>query len=391
MTALLLAAGLLLPAGAAAVEVHPQTSYLVVTTFMGAAGGGLLGASLGGISRNTGESDVRPFLRWGAAGAVIGGVLGRAVGLDLVNRTRDAGDVPSPSSREAGSCLGAVVGEAAGFALSAALHQPVSRDSREIWAGIALGAFVGAAAGYLLPPMPFLAPPPEASHLEEEKARQRRRMEPLIPEERRSLGASSAFAPHAAAAPREAHDPDRIERLSGALLELEENRFIGEGRLQPLEQQPLLASSPPPEKVSALAASVMNLCLLEGALLGGALGATVGGRDDDLYERVTIGCALGIVAGWSTASAVTRPWRAGESLDRNGSRLFSDMSADLTEGREFSGILIGGLIGTVAGGALGAVLANSTDDFGDRAIAGTLLGGNVLGLVLGRILTRGVE
>ena len=383
MGVLLLAAGLLLPAAPATAEVHPQTSYLALTTIMGAAGGGALGASLGGLSRNTTESDIRPFLRWGSAGGVLGGILGRAVGMDLISRSRGHGTAPTTSSREIGACLGALIGEAAGLGLSSALHQPVSRDSREVWAGIALGAVVGAAAGYLLPPMSFLAPPPEASDQQRAENRQRRRIDPRVPGDE---GGRFAPLPDSGAMPD--RDPGQTARLAGSLLALEQHQLLEPRRITPRDSAPLLTSDLTPERVSSLAASVMNLCLLEGALLGGALGAVVGGRDADLSERIALGGSIGLVAGWSTASAMTRPWKEGERLERGRPARFADLSESLREGREFSGVLLGGLLGTVAGGAVGAVLANSLDDYGDREIAGAALGGNVLGLFLGRVLTR---
>ncbi len=367
---------------ATASDVRPQQTYVFATTFAGAAGGALLGASLGGLSRNRQNSRVKPFLRWGAAGAALGIVLGRTIGLDLVDRSREIGDTAHPSSsRETGALLGTILGEAVGFGIVSALHQPVTRDSREIWAGIALGACIGAAAGYLLPPMSFLAPPPAKSRRELESEKEMHTMEP-------PAGLTSAGADFIQRT-RPAKTSPRPRMATRAPLDTflgpEQEHVLKPEPFHPSKERPLVPAITGPTSIRSLSRSVTNLGLLEGALLGGAIGASVGGNSADLGERIVISSTLGLLAGWSATSAITRPWRAAENGD------FLDMSDALGQGRRLSGLLAGGLIGTLVGGAVGAILINSVDSFDQVDVGRSMLAGNVAGLIVGRILTSGEE
>jgi len=381
----LVTAMLLKMSPAAAEEIHPQTPYVALTTLAGATGGAMLGVSLGGLSRNTAGSSVRPFMRWGIAGAALGGVVGRTVGLDLVGKSRGIGSAPPPSSRDAGAIAGMLIGEAIGFGLSAAMHQPINRDSREIWSGIALGAFVGAAAGYILPPMPFLAPPPEFSRADRERARSQRRIEaPLtvFAEDEGTLKRTVREDPSKSPEQKmPARDPGQARAIADSLLGLEQDRMIVPEDIQPIEPKMLLPDLAPPPRIVALSGLVTNLSLIEGAIAGGALGASIGGDSAGFHGRMAAGSVLGLLAGWSASSALTRTWGSSDPKE------FTDMGEDLDHGRKFTQVLAGGLIGTIAGGIVGAILMNSVDDFEGADLARSALAGNLAGLAMGRILT----
>jgi len=385
---LLAAAVAFCAAPAAGTEVEPTDVYVAATTILGAAGGALAGGALGGISRTDADSNVRPYLRWGAMGATFGALIGYDVGRDLTSKPRDREDLPPPPTREMGACLGAILGEGLGFGAAAAImsanHTSLKRNSREMWTGVSVGALLGAAGGFLMKPVHIIPPPSNLSRERLARAKAERSIEPLVPvkPEARDFMNAAEPAREKQPEPSAALTKSQLHDLEVALLEPEQEAQLKKPEpLGPLGKQQLLLSSLPSSHEAAVQSrSVLLLGQVAGLVLGGAAGGSVSGDPGGFYERVALGGGVGVLAGWSASSALGRSWRSPEP----GS--FSDAGEIMAQGNRVSGTLAGGLIGAALGGILGSILQGTTTGFDRTAVSRSILVGDLLGLFAGSLL-----
>jgi len=362
-----------------AAEFQPSDYYTAAFTILGSAGGTALGASIAGLSRPTGSSSVRPFVQWGFAGAVAGGVLGR----DLARYSLETDtDLPGPkpvSTREANACLGALGGQLAGYAVVAAVNDPVHRDDRSVWAGIALGTLVGSAIGYFLPPIPLITIPPEQSRKEQVHDVTMARLEPLIPAGKDAPG----FLSGAEAAPVQSLPPTRpflpaskLVKLDTMLMTPENDRLIGSYRPvfpkdPPSTAKPLLASLNQSEGVDTAPAA--QLTALAGFCIGAAAGASMGGSRQVMLARLGVGGAAGLVGGWYLARSALSPARTLSSEETGDLSHFLSLASAWT------------IAGTMVGIGSGAVLRNNFADFSVTDSARVTFGFAWLGAVGGAV------
>jgi len=370
-----------------AMEIHPQDEYVAGCTFLGGMGGAALGVALGGLSRPISGSPVTPFLRYGSIGAVFGSVLGYEIGTSAVEVSRAAGNVPPPATRETTACLGALAGELAGLGIGALVSRPagqVSRNTREVWAGISLGALVGAAGGFLMRPVRLLVPPPPRSARDIANQLERERIEPLLPagEDSQALLRSEyeGRLPPARITPD--LPPAAVERLASQLRQPESELLTG--AIPRLHNEPtpiILPDLEPRPALVAMSQSTFVIAMLEGAAIGMAAAGSLNGDSHGYLSRLAGGAAVGTLGGMSAAAALSRPWldpkRAGQTGVEEG----------LAVGRRTSGIMAGGILGTIVGGAVGAALHNTTHGFERENIALCALGGNAAGLLIVSLLT----
>jgi hypothetical protein len=385
---LLAAAVAFVAAPVAGMEVEPADVYVATTTVLGAAGGALVGAALGGISRTGSASSVRPYLRWGALGATFGTVLGYDLGRNLASQPRERDDLPPPPTREAGACVGAILGEGLGFAAAAAImsasNSSMTRNSKEMWTGVSVGALSGAATGFLMKPVHLLPPPASRSRGRLAKIRASRTLEPLVPitPEARELMRDAEPVREKTPEPSPPQTRSQLQDLEVALLEPEQETGLKTPEpLGPLGGREILLAPPLPSREAAVQSrSVLLLGQVAGLVLGAAAGGSVGGNTGGFYERVALGGSIGVLAGWSATSALGRSWKSPEP------GTFNDASDITAQGTRASGTLAGGLIGAALGGVIGAVLQGSNDKFDRTAIAQAILVGDLLGLFAGSIL-----
>lgn len=368
-------------AAPAVADIEPQDTWTGAATFLGAAGGAALGFSLGGLSRPLDASRVTPFLRWGGVGTAFGAVLGHAIGRASVEETPPEPGLRPPPTREAAACVGILAGELAGFGVGALVNRPVDRNSRPVWAAIPLGAVVGGVAAWLMPPPAFLAAPGRRSLRGAALDREMNRMEPLIavgPAAQKALSGAEQdrMRPEPA---RPASDQPRLDALRFALLKPETERQIAlsQPALTIAPVPDILAPLPPPALLVSLARSMLSLSLLEGAALGGAGGGAIGGAPSGFYERIGLGTMLGALAGWSASASLTGSWTE-PAVDAK-----VDFHDAIDQAHRTSGVLIGGLVGTVLGAAAGGVIHNLSPDTSRSGIADAALIGNVVGLFTG--------
>lgn len=365
------------PRPAAAMEIHPQDAYIGGTTVLGALGGATLGVALGGLARSDGGSRVTPFVRWGGVGAGLGALLGWEVGRATVDRNRDPRpDVPTEPTREVTACVGALTGELVGLGIASLISRPVNRDNRNVWAGISIGALVGAAGGFLVTPLRGLAPPRSGSRAQRARAIEQRTIEPLLPV------APGAPTERMAVDPLEPALTARQTRdLATALLEPESER-LSDVPPPIMHERPglILPHLPPPPELVTIARSVTVLSLLEGAALGAAVGGAMSPDEDGADTRLGLGAGLGALAGWSLASAMSRPWLAGSDGGWG-------TDEGLEDGRRASATFAGGLLGALAGGAAGLVVRSVSPSTGRDAVAFASLGGNAAGMLLGWLIS----
>ncbi len=358
-------------------EIHPQDAYVGATTTLGLLGGGALGAALGGLSRAEGGGRVAPFLRWGGVGAGIGGLLGYEVGRATVARNGEMHvDSPTEPSREMTACVGTLLGELAGLGIGALISRPFIRENRDIWAGITVGALVGAAGGFLIPPLRAFAPPRPVSRAQRERGIERARIEPLLPTEPMVHGRRMTEEPI-----ERALTARQTRALTTALLDAEnEQRAAVAPPVMHERPALLLPHLPPPPELATIARSLTALSLLEGAALGAAVGGGLSADAAGAGTRLGLGAGLGALAGWSVASAMSRPWLAG-----------SDGGWGTDEGmedaRRLGGVCAGGLLGALAGGAAGLAARSVEPGTGRDTIALASLAGNAAGLLAGWLIT----
>ena len=371
---------------AAGLELQPLDEYGAGWTFLGAMGGAAFGTVLGGLTRSDGASRVKPFLRWGAVGSLFGGVLGREVAADAVGRARADETVEPRPTRETNALLGTLAGELAGFGIGALQTRRVTRDSREVWAGVSLGALLGAAGGLLLPAPKFLAPPSTRSAARREQDEEQRRVIAAQGPSPDAAGyASRAESDRLRTLPyAPAGSPGASASLRDALMLPEDERMVREGSLPLLRHEPapmILPDLPPDGRLVALGRSVLTLGLLEGAVLGAAAGGAVTGEAGGYYARLATGAGVGALAGWSATAALAQPW-----TDR--SQGWTDAGEGFEQGRRTGTVLIGGMIGTLLGAGAGASIHNgSPASFTRTDIALSALAGNLTGLLAGYLFT----
>ncbi|MEK7477251.1 MAG: hypothetical protein AAB152_16625 [Candidatus Coatesbacteria bacterium] len=372
---------------AVAMDIQPQDEYVAGCTFLGGMGGAALGVSLGGLSRPLTSSRVTPFLRYGSLGALFGSILGYEIGTSAVESSRAAGDVPPPAMRETTACLGALAGELVGLGLGALVSRPaghVNRDTREVWAGISLGAVVGAAGGFLMQPVRLLVPPAPRSARDVRVRREQERIEPILPVagESKDLLAheNDPRLPPEAVAP--GLTPAGVERLSNQLLQPESERLTGAiPRLRNDPVAPILPDLQPPAVLVTMARSTLVIGLLEGAAIGMAAAGSLNGESRGFLGRLAGGGAVGALGGMSAAAALSRPWLDPKRIGQTG------VEEGLADGKRTSGVMAGGILGTLLGGAIGAVLHNTTTGIDRADISLCALGGNAAGLLVGTLLT----
>jgi hypothetical protein len=347
-----------------AVEVAPRDAYILTHTILGAAGGAALGAAAGGLSRPDNGNLVTPFLRWGAWGMAFGAVAGTEVGLTTVGQPSDVPGLAPPPSREAGACLGALVGELAGLGAGSLAAHGASRKSDSVWAGVALGALLGAGVGYLVPPRAFIPIPPPVSESGRSLIREQGELVPLVP-----------VPAHAARAMAEAE--------SGAITGEQIRPTGGTRAAGDLDAS---VSTPPASRtypgivpVEPPARPMQVMAMLEGIMLGGSLAASMPGDNTKFWSRASIGGGIGMLAGLSAGSALVRSWNR-----ENG---YIDSGESMRQGTSTTGTIAGGLLGTILGAATGAALRNSVDGFGNEDAARCAVAGNLTGLFVGYLLS----
>ena len=362
-----------------AAEFEPSDYYTAAYTILGSAGGAVLGASLAGLSRPTSSSTVRPFMQWGAVGAVAGGALGRDLAQFSLSQKSD---IPGPkpvSTREANACLGALGGQLAGYAIVAAVNNPISVNDRTVWAGIALGTLLGSAIGYILPPFRFFSLPPEQSKKARLFEARSTRVEPLIPaspEASRFVSAAEAVPRAGLPATRPFLPASKLVKLDSMITSPENDRILKSYRPVFPEVDP--SKTPPSngqvgESGIAPASPAVQLASLAGFCLGASAGASLGGSRDKMQARIGVGGAAGLLGGWMLARSALSPAKI--------------MSVEETEqtGRLLSMTSAWTIAGTMMGIGSGAIFRNSFEKFRIVDAARVTLGFAWSGMVGGAI------
>jgi hypothetical protein len=129
-----------------------------------------------------------------------------------------------------------------------------------------------------------------------------------------------------------------------------------------------------------MAHSTLTIGLIEGAVLGAAIAGALNGNAGGFYARLAGGGAVGALGGMSASAALSDPWLDTKRLGQTG------VGEGLEQGRRISGIMAGGILGTLIGGAAGAVLHNAERNFGRGDVSLCALGGNAAGLLVGYLL-----
>ena len=363
-------------------EFQPSDYYTAAFTFLGSAGGAVLGTSIAGLSRPTGSSTVRPFMQWGAVGALVGGTLGRDIAQFSLETDTDLPGPKPVSTREANACLGALGGQLAGYAVIAIIDQRISRNDRTIWASVALGTLLGSAIGYFLPPIQLITIPPEQSRKDRTHEDRITRLEPLIPlgNEAKGVMTGAESIPVESLPPARPFLPaSKLTKLDHMLMTPENNRLMDSyqpvfPRESPASVKPLV--SPMAKTGESNSAPAAQLTALAGFCIGASGGASMGGSRTEMLTRLGVCGAGGLVGGWALAHSTLNPARAisNEELEDTGN-LFS-MSSAWT------------IAGTMLGIGSGAVFRNNFKDFGITDAARVTFGFACLGMGGGAISAK---
>ncbi len=367
--------------------IHPRRAYVGLFAGLGAVGGGALGIAMGGLQRPSGSGDKDPLMKWGLAGAAFGGLLGYEIGQDELLSADRATSAISPGISGSSACLGAILGQLAAIGISAAGDGAMDWESRSVWANIALGTLLGAGMGAILPSLRVVRVPPAQSLEEREASRTMTKMEPLLPEERTprepadlgpALAGKSLVSPPPASAEIMALDSSLLPAGDSHLIDPSSAVFTPPPRADEVRHQSGAVSLHPVMR------SVVYLALLEGIMLGATAAGATGDALDDFTGRIVVGGALGGLAGFSAGTAFVRPWLGEDAQSIS-------QGETIAVGERLSGTLSGGLIGSILGAAAGATLRNSLDNFDSRDASGLALAGSLAGLVVGAVLTGGLQ
>jgi len=364
-------------------ELEPRTEFVTTYAVLGAAATGVLGASLGALSRPAGDAGQAPLKLWGGVGAGMGLVLGWGAGRDAALRPRLGPEGALPHTGGPATVLGMLAGELAGLAGAAATSRPLDWDAPRLYAGLALGAAVGAVAGALLPPLAVLGPPAAES----DERRRETREEAFLPPPAAGGGREFLAAHDRAPGPAEPVFPapaSRLRALGYALMTPEDLA------LMPSSPARLLAPSRPdvaaplavPEALAGLVRSTTALGLAAGAAVGAAAGGAIASAPGDARRNAAGGAALGALTGWLATAAFAEAWSAPVEGG------YPDLADRLAEGRRASAVLAGGLLGGLSGGAAGLAAANYAGGIGAQQVAQSALAGALLGLATGAVLSE---